>query len=194
MTQCKRPLVPDPDESLSFPIPGSKILVVTLGCWSRWVVRRFDTISEASEFLDHLGCPCCSGLLAHSRAAFLRADALMQHLPDQEAPMMGDRPDGLFETEPRQETPKHHLETVTLALDGGVRRLIQKAPQEPVTFWRLVAGRNASTLLFAGAYSDPRSPVLLGRKGRRGSTPSAMIGWAESTPRPGTSASRCTAS
>jgi hypothetical protein len=104
-------------------------------------VRRFDTISEAPEFLDHLCCPCCSGLLAHSRAAFLIADALMQNLPDQEAQTMGDSPDGLFETEPRQETPKHNLENATLDLDGGVRSLIQKAPQWnrlPLGDWWLV--------------------------------------------------------
>src|SRR5215471_12394485 len=76
--------------------PGSKITRL------RRVSGRLDAISQAPQFLDHLCGACCSGLLAHSRAALLITDALMQNLPDQTAQTMGNGPDGLFEAEPRQ--------------------------------------------------------------------------------------------
>ena len=63
----------------------------------------------------------------------------MQNLPDETGQTMGNGPDGLFEAEPWQETPKYNLEDAALDLDGGVGCLIQKAPQEPVAFRRSVA-------------------------------------------------------
>jgi hypothetical protein len=73
---------------------------------SRWGAHRFDTISEASELFDHLCCPCCSGLLAHSRAALFVAHALMKDLPDEAGQTMGNRPDGFLEAETWHQTPQ----------------------------------------------------------------------------------------
>jgi hypothetical protein len=120
-------------------------------------------VAKASEFSDHSCCASSSRFLAHSRTPFVVTQTLMQNLPDQPAETMGDCPDGLFETEARQQPPKHNLEDATLDFDCGVGGLIQKTPHEAVTLRRSVTRRDSGALFFAGAYPNPRGEVLAQR-------------------------------
>src|SRR5207245_9954693 len=125
-------------------------------------------VAEATELSAHFCSACPSGLLAYRRAPFVVTHTLMQNLPYKPTKTMGDCPDGLFETEARQQPPKHNLEDAAFDLDRGVGGLIEKTTHEAVTFRRPVAYGDSRALFLSGAYSNPRGEVLLGRNCRRG--------------------------
>src|SRR5215469_1725376 len=58
------------------------------------VTQGFDSITESSKCSDHAQSACSLGLLAHSGAAFVIANTLMQNDPDQLTWTMRNRSDG----------------------------------------------------------------------------------------------------
>ena len=67
-----------------------------------------------SQFANHL---------ADGRPAFLIADALVEHLPDQTAQAMGDGADRLGMAEARDQPTVHDVEDRPLGLHSGIWRL-----------------------------------------------------------------------
>src|SRR5262245_12831356 len=107
---------------------------------------------------------------------------------------MGDGTDGLRVAEARDKPPIDDREDAALRFHRGVGRLIQHAPHV------LVALGTAVTVVDPALSSLPgQAPIHEARCFADGKVAavaptSAMICCAESTPSPGTSASRCTAS
>ena len=60
-------------------------------------------------------------LCADSWPPFLITNALVEDLPDQAAEPMGDGPDGLCVSKPRDDPSIHDREDGALGLHGGVR-------------------------------------------------------------------------
>src|ERR1700750_1180794 len=106
---------------------------------------------------------------------------------------MGDRPDRGLIPQPSQQTPEHHLQITASLLDGRVGRLVQDPSQILVPLGGATTVVLLGTFIFSGTGSHPRGQFR-GRRERTGTPPSAMICCAESTPKPGTSARRITAS
>src|SRR5215831_8130290 len=161
-----------------------------LGSSGRLGTRQFDPIAETSEFPDHSGCSALLGLLANRWAAFLVTDSPMQDLPDQAAKPVGDHTDRLIMPQARHIAAIEVLEDAPFVLDRRVGGLIEKAPQGAVPLGRPVAAAHSRRLVVAGAGAHPRGEVS---RGVAAVGPTwAIICCAESTPRPGTSASRST--
>src|ERR1039457_6845276 len=85
----------------------------------------FHAIAELLEFPDHACGPCAFGLGTHRRTPFLVADPLMEDQPEQLAEPMGDGPDGLFVSQPRQQAMKCHFKYASFDLDRGLSCLVQ---------------------------------------------------------------------
>ena len=66
----------------------------------------FNSVAEASELPDHLGCAALLRLFGNHRTAFLVTNSLMKDLPDNEALPMRNRPDSLFMSEARYRDEK----------------------------------------------------------------------------------------
>jgi hypothetical protein len=65
----------------------------------------------------------------------------------------------------RQQTPEHCLKVTALALDGGVRRLVQHSPQIFIAFGGSTAVVLFGTFLFSGTGSHSRGQLPRRRKG-----------------------------
>src|SRR5690242_3557261 len=101
----------------------------------------------------------------------------MQKDPDQLTQAVCDCPDGFMVPQARDKATIEDLEDTSFAFDGSIGSLIHNAAHLAVAFARAFAVVHARTFVLAAV-----APT------------SAMICCAESTPRPGTSASRSTAS
>src|SRR5713226_5680051 len=97
-------------------------------------------------------------------------------------------------SETRHETTIDDLEDTSFVFDGSIGSLIENAAHLTVALGRAFAAVHACALLFARACSYPRDQILAEAKVAALAPTSAMICCAESTPKPGTSASRWTAS
>ena len=118
----------------------------------------------------------------------------MQDQPDQSTLSMGNRPDGLIVSQARDAAAIHNLKDACFGSGCGVGRLVENATHVAVAFRRSVAVVHAPLSSSPGqAPTQEERHFADGNVAAVGPT-SAMICCAESTPRPGTSASRVTAS
>src|SRR5712692_3571961 len=166
---------------------GSKI---RLSCWSSY---RFHSIAEAAKFPNHSISAPASGLCVHCGASFFVTHTLVQNDPNQATKPMGNGPDGLIVSQARHQSAIDDLENGSFRLGCGVGTLIKNAPHMAIALRGAVVLGYPCALFVSRACSHPGRELLGGRKGCCRGTPSAMICCAESTPRPGTSASRSTA-
>jgi len=118
----------------------------------------------------------------------------MQNDPDQPAEPMGNRPDGLLVSQARHQAAIHGLEDASFGFDRGVGTLIENTPHVAVAFRGAVARGNLRTLFVSGACANHEERCFSEGNVAALAPTSARICCAESTPNPGTSASRCTAS
>jgi hypothetical protein len=118
----------------------------------------------------------------------------MQDLPDHAAEPMSDGPNSGLIAQPQQQTPKHGLKITTVLLHRSVCRLVQYPPQIFIRF------RGAATVvLFGTSFFPGQVPTQEVNSAAEGNVlacaaTSVTIYCAESTPNPGTSAKRITAS
>src|SRR5882724_3043228 len=159
-------------------------------CLAGLRIRCFDPIAKASELPDHSCRALLLRLLGDSWAPFFVTNSLVQDQPDQSTVSMGNGPDGLIMSQARDRAVIDKFEDASFGPGCGVGRLIENAPHVAVALRRAVAVVHSRAFVVAGAGAHPRGETFLGRKGRCGGADSAMICCAESTPRPGTSASR----
>src|SRR5262249_6632746 len=108
-------------------------------CWSS---RRFDSIAETTEFPDHSNGATSSRVCVHRRTAFLVSYTPVQNDPDQSAQPMGDGPDGLIVSQPRNQSAVDDLENAALHLNRSVGRLIENASHVTIALRRTVTLRN----------------------------------------------------
>ena len=158
------------------------------------ISQGFDSIAEVSECTDHSQCAYSFGLLAYRRAAFLIANAFMQENPDQLTQAVGNGPDGFIVPEARHQTTIEDLEDASFAFDGSIGSLIQNAAHLAVAFGRAFAVVHARAFFLSWHAPTHDTRFFAAGKVAAVAPTSAMICYAESTPRPGTSASRSTAS
>ena len=126
--------------------------------------------------------------------AFLVGDAVVQDLPHETTEPMGDRADRLRVSETDDQPSIHELKDTAFGLHRGIRRLIEQAAHLPVAVRRSMAVIDAGALIVPGqAPTHEARRLAVGNVAAVGPT-SAMICCAESTPKPGTAASRSTAS
>jgi hypothetical protein len=102
-------------------------------------------------------------------------------------------PDRLLVFQARLQALKDHFKNASLPLDGGVCGLIEEPAQSAVAFGRTATARLLGADLLAWANSPQEARAFSAGKTSAVGPISAMIGWADSTPRPGTSANRSTA-
>src|ERR1035437_2779191 len=107
---------------------------------------------------------------------------------------MGDGPDGLLVSQSRQQPAKRHFENASFDLDRRLRSLIQQAPHGAVTLGRARALRPPALSWFPGHTPTHEDSAFSDRNAAALGPTSAIICSAESTPKPGTSATRFTTS
>ena len=137
-------------------------------CIGRLRVRRFDSVTEASELPDHSRRAPLLRLFIDSRATFLVTDTLMQHQPDQATLSMGNGPDGLIMSKTRDRAAIDNFEDASFGLYGGIGSLVEKATHVAVALGRPVAIVHSRALFVSRTRPHPRGEILGGRKGRRG--------------------------
>jgi len=106
---------------------------------------------------------------------------------------MGNGAYGLIVSQARNGTAIDDLEEASFGSGCGIRSLIEYASHLTVALGRAVAVVYAGALFFSRASTDPGRETFPGGKGSGGRADFSNI-CAESTPKPGTSASRSTAS
>src|ERR1700751_3191779 len=107
---------------------------------------------------------------------------------------MGDRPDRGLIPQPRQQTPEHHLKITASLLDGRVGRLVQDPSQILVPLAERLLWFCSALSSFPGQVPTQEVNSAAEENVPACTPTSAMICCAESTPKPGTSARRITAS
>jgi hypothetical protein len=156
--------------------------------------RWFDPIAESPELSDHSYGALLLGLFGDGWTPFFVTDSLVQDQPDQSTLSMRDGPDGLIVSQSRDRAAIHDLEDASFGLYCGVGGLVEKAPHVAVALRRPVAVVHACAFLVAGQVPAHEESCSAEGKVAAVAPTSAMICCAESTARPGTSASRSTAS
>src|SRR5262249_8842371 len=127
---------------------------------ARWSWKKFDAITETSQFADHLALADLLGFGANGRPSLFVADALVQDLPDQSRQPVGDGTDGLGVPEARDEPSVDEREDRALGCHRCVCGLIRDAPHLAVTFGTAVAVVHSGILLTARTRAHPRSEVF----------------------------------
>src|SRR6516165_3560192 len=107
---------------------------------------------------------------------------------------MGDHSDGLIMSHAHDLAAIYDLENASLGPGCSVGSLIENPPHLAITFRRTVAVVDSPGLVVSRAYCYQEHRCLSEGKVATVGPTSEMICCAESTPRPGTSASRFTAS
>lgn len=160
------------------------------------LVERLMARPDSRDFaaLESFARPRLLRLFVDGWTALVVPNSLVQKLLDQTTEPVSDRANGLCVAQAWDETAIEDREDSALGLRRGVGCLIEDAPHLAVPLRTAVTVVHARALFTARAGAHPGGEVFGGRKRRGGGTDSAMICWAESTPRPGTSANRCTAS
>src|SRR5438445_8324251 len=102
---------------------------------------------------------------------------------------MGNGPDGLIVSQARHQSAIDDLENGSFRLGCGVGTLIKNAPHMAIALRGAVALGYSRALVLSWARSHPGREVLAEANVAALAPTSAMICCAESTPRPGTSAS-----
>jgi len=134
-------------------------------------------------------------LFGNGGASFFVSDSLVQDQPDQPTLSMGNGPDGLLVPETRYRAVVDKLEDASFSPGCGVGRLVENTPHVAVPLRGSVAIVHAprSRCRREQAPTQEESFFSEGKVAAVAPT-SAMICCAESTPSPGTSASRSTES
>ena len=105
---------------------GDRVKTPTRSCPGHgWNGSAVYAIAEFLEFPDHARSADPFGLGAHRWTPFLVANPVMQDHPKQLAKPMGDGPDGLLVSQPRQQAVKCHFKYAPFDLDRCLRCLIQ---------------------------------------------------------------------
>src|SRR5262245_32060480 len=153
-----------------------------------------DLIAELTKGSgQHLGA-----LFRFSRTYFValldESHPFMQDLPNDATESMGHGPDGGLIAEARHQTPEHNLKMTAFLGDRSVRGLVQHSTQVFMPFaqrllWFCSALSSSPGQVPTQAVNSAAEENVLAC-----APTSAMICCAESTPKPGTSASRITAS
>ena len=119
----------------------------------------------------------------------------MQNNSDQLTEAMRNGSDRFVVSETWHETPIDDLEDTSFVFDGSIGRLIENAAHLTVALRRAFAAVHACALSSSPGHAPTHETRFLAEAKVAALAPtSAMICCAESTPKPGTSASRWTAS
>jgi len=116
---------------------------------------RFNSVAEASEFADHFGSAALLRPLAHSWAAFLVTDLLVQNQPDEATKPMGDRADRLIVPQAWHQPAIHDLEDASFVLDRSVSGLVENPPHVAVALRGAVVRIYSRALVVARIYAYP---------------------------------------
>src|SRR5215467_4235261 len=167
---------------------GSKIL---LSCRS---AQGFDSVAEAAKFPDHSISAVSSCLCTQRGTSLFVTQTAMENNPDQATKPMGDGPDSLIVSQTRYQSAVDDLKNGSFRLDRSVGSLIQNPPHVAVALrerWFF----DTSALSSSPGHAPTHDERCLAEGNVAAPAPtSAMICFAESTPKPGISAKWTTAS
>ncbi len=129
-------------------------------------IRRFDLITEISEWANHLPNAKLLRSFGDGWAPFFVTNALVQDQPNHSTLSMCDGPDGLIVSQARNQAAIHNLKDAPFGPGCGIRCLVEQTSHVSVAFWRAVAVVCACALVVARAGTDPRGEAFLRGEGR----------------------------
>jgi hypothetical protein len=186
------PLYP-PNMATQCPRPPNRVENLPRSCWIAQLNSRFDPVAEESEFSDHFRGAALRRVSAHRWAPFVVTDSLVQNQPDEPTKPITNCANGLIVSQARHQAGYTISKMLPLCLTAA-RGLIENASHVAVALRGTVAPAYSRALVVSRHDPTQEERFLAEGKVAALAPTSAMICCAESAPRPGTSASRSTAS